>query len=281
MNIRKRIAKNWACQVSQPLLIAVIGSVIYPTAIAAIESSQTRPTYDAMKEAADDFSGSGRPGIQGAGGTGAIDFSGSGRPGNQSAGGSRGECPDTEIPLTVLMPDSNFGLTTTEQPTLWFYLPYTADEVAFGLFSLQTATGEDVGEPLDISLPSESPGFVSLTLPESLKLETLETDYRWYLELYCGEDDSPAYVSGWLQQVEPTPELSRQLADEKIASDTAYANATIWYDAISVIASLRTEDPDNADLLERWTTLLTANGVTLDDLPPNPFAGEILIEASE
>jgi hypothetical protein len=112
-------------------------------------------------------------------------------------------------------------------------------------------------------------------------LEAPETDYQWYFELYCGDDSSPVYVNGWMQRVDANPDLERQLADEKIAPDTAFANATVWYDAIAAIAALRVENPESAELLERWNALLTAEGVTLNGLPTEPFAGEAIVKTAE
>lgn len=209
------------------------------------------------------------------------DFSEDGKSGNTASGGSRGSCSGRDIPLTVLMPDANFGRATVEQPTLWFYVPYASEEIAFGLFSLQTDSDVDVGDPILVALPEMTSGFVSLTLPDSLALTELDTDYQWYFELYCDGDRSSVYVNGWIQRVEPTSELAAQLADEEIPSDIAYTNETIWFDAIAALSALRAEDPNNPELLERWNTLLTATGVSLGHLPTEPFMGEILIEPEE
>lgn len=206
------------------------------------------------------------------------DFSDTGRPGTGTAGDSRDRCPSVETQLTVLMPDSNLGRTTLEQPTLWFYVPYTSAQIPSATFSLQDAAGEDVGDPIEFSLPDESPGFVSVTLPEALSLESTDTPYHWYFELYCDVNGSPVYVDGWVEQVGASPDLQSQLADGEIPTDVAYTNNVIWFDAIAALAELRTQNPTDTELAERWQTLLTATGVSLGDLPEEQFVGEVTIE---
>lgn len=278
--MKKTSLKISTLRIRQSLLIALIGSMGWQTATTAEAIlSPPSPALVTSKQATNSFFSPSELTFELAAAV-AVQPSTPQRPGNQSGGGARGDCPSTEMPLTVLMPASNFGLTTVAQPTLWFYVPYTAAEVAVGLFSLQTETGEDVGEPITISLPAASPGFVSLTLPESLALATLDTDYQWYFELYCGEDSSPVYVNGWMQRVAPTPDLEAQLAAGEMPADVAYASETIWFDAIAAIAPLRADSPDAADLLARWNTLLTAEGVSLGDLPTEPFAGAVVINES-
>lgn len=206
------------------------------------------------------------------------DFSGDGKPGNGTAGDSRDGCPSVEPKLTVLMPDSNLGRTTLEQPTIWFYVPYTSTQIALAIFSLQDTSGEDVGDPIEFSLPDESPGFVSVTLPEALSLESTDTPYHWYFELYCDVNGSPVYVDGWVEQVGASPDLQSQLADGEIPTDVAYTNNVIWFDAIAALAELRTQNPTDTELAERWQALLTATGVSLGYLPEEQFVGEVTIE---
>ncbi|GAA6620838.1 hypothetical protein NUACC26_066560 [Scytonema sp. NUACC26] len=63
-----------------------------------------------------------------------------GTPGNRGEGASRGECISNNLPLTALVPsyeqslslqkgETNavtqvWGLTSLEQPSFWFYIPY-------------------------------------------------------------------------------------------------------------------------------------------------------------
>ena len=206
------------------------------------------------------------------------DFTGDGQPGNGSAGGSRDGCPSVETQLTVLIPDTNVGRTTFEQPTLWFYVPYAPAQIKLATFSLQDASGEDIGDPVEVSLPSKSPGFVSITLPQSLAIESTDTQYHWYFELYCDANGSPVYVDGWIERVEKSTELQTQLDNEALAEDLAYTNSLIWFDAIATLATLRTQNPNDSELLQRWQTLLTATGVSLGDLPEGPFVGEVTIQ---
>lgn len=269
----KKITPVVAGRVASALYLTVATTLLYQPIVSA-EGELALQRFDFLKDGI--FSDDGTPPLQDAGDASAFDFSGDGLPGNQTSGGSRDTCPEVETELTALMPSSNFGQTTVAQPTFWFYVPYPSDQIVLGEFFLQDANGDDVGEPLTFALPANSPGLTSLTLPESLALETVGANYNWYFELYCGTDEG-RYVNGWIQRVEPSPELEAQLAGE-LATDVIYGNNQIWFDAIAAIALERSADPDNPELLQRWNNLLNARGVELGNLPNAPFVGSVVIE---
>jgi hypothetical protein len=256
------------------LSLAVLGNATYQPEVLAKEHSPHFPEGSTLLTE-DPFADDGKPINQSSGG---ADFADDGRPGSQSAGGSRGNCPTVTIPLTSLMPDANYGTTTLERPTLWFYVPYAADTVMSGLFSLQDAEGEDIAAPIPFSIPTESPGFVSVTFPEAFALTDVDAEYHWYFELDCEGSDIPLVVDGWIQRVENSADLQSQLNAVNTADDLVYTNNRIWYDAIASLAALRTINPNDPELLERWNALLTANGVSLGNLPTEPFVGEVVVE---
>jgi hypothetical protein len=206
------------------------------------------------------------------------DFSGDGRSGQNSAGGSRGECPDVEgPPLTALIPDSNYGTTLQEQPTLWLYVPYTPEQVVRGEFSLQDGNGEDISDRLRFSLPQNAPGFVSVTLPESFRLHEIDTEYRWYFELYCIADGSPVSVYGWIQRSIPSNQLLTDLNSAEFPEYMAFTNHQIWFDVIDALATLHMDTPESPAPSEHWNSLLSAKGVSLGNLPDFVYAGEIIL----
>lgn len=206
------------------------------------------------------------------------DFSGDGRPGDRTGGGSRTPCPRVNAPFTTaLIPMNNLGKTVAERPTFWFYVPYSPQAAPAGEFVLQEEDGNEVYRTA-FTLP-ETPGFVSFSTPlavEPLKVNKL---YRWYFKLYCEvqKSSTPVFVEGWVQRVERTPALERQLQAAKSREDVVYAANGIWYDALNYLAQLRLKNPSNSMLANDWTNLLSAKGVGLTQFSPVPLVGEVIL----
>jgi hypothetical protein len=204
-----------------------------------------------------------------------LDFSGRGRPGRQTSGENRGNCPQTQINLTALMPSSNSGKTVKARPTFWVYVPYGSQDVVKGEFSLQHEDRSDLYRG-SFTLPQQ-PGFVRVVLPESVPPLQKNQSYRWYFKVYClsktlspnQQLPSPNFVQGWVERVEPLPHAS---------SYQAYAENGIWYDAIAELGDLRLKTPTNPELAADWRSLLEAQGVNLKQLA-NPaledFSGTV------
>lgn len=210
-----------------------------------------------------------------------LSFKHTGSPpvGERTSGGTRGDCPKVDGDLLAIVPEHTYGETISEQPTLWFYVPYGVDQVARGEFSLQNENGENIAEPLSFVLPNDAPSFVSITLPEAFALENVGDNYQWYFELYCAPDDrSPVSVYGWIQNVEKPSELENQLDQGNIPEDVLFAEYLLWFDAVNSLAELRAEDPESSELIERWNQLMNNEAVLLQDLPEAPFIGDVIFE---
>ncbi len=206
------------------------------------------------------------------------DFSGDGRPGDRTGGGSRTPCPRINVPFTTaLIPTNNLGKTVVERPTFWFYVPYSPQAAPAGEFVLQEEDGNEVYRTA-FTLP-ETPGLVSFSTPlavEPLKINKL---YRWYFKLYCEAQRSstPVFVEGWVQRVERTPALERQLQSAKSREDIVYAANGIWYDALNHLAQLRFNNPSNSILVDDWTNLLMLKGVSLERFSRGSIVGEVIL----
>ena len=89
--------------------------------------------------------------------------------------------------------DIVWGTTTTEQPMLWFYVPY-ASTSASGEFVLEnTAQQQTI---VKVPLASQS-GIMRVSLADhKVSLETGKP-YRWYFNIYCrNSDEVDGYVEG-------------------------------------------------------------------------------------
>ncbi|MEQ8996943.1 MAG: DUF928 domain-containing protein [Coleofasciculus sp. B1-GNL1-01] len=118
----------------------------------------------------------------------------------------------TSQPLTALVSADNLGTTVSAYPTLWFYLPLdhseTITKARFVLFD------ENQRLVLDqtMALP-DAPGIVSVKLPETEPPLEVGKRYNWFFQVLCDEQERSRnpWVSGWVERVEASSELVRQL----------------------------------------------------------------------
>ena len=193
-----------------------------------------------------------------------------GLPGRREGGGTRGGCLLNQPSLTALMPKTNFGYTVQAQPTfLWFVPESTATTAEFILWS------ENDSEiyHTTIQLPTEA-GIVRVSLPTDGSAPTLETgkDYRWSFAVVCDPEDRSGdlLTEGWVQRKDLDSQLESQLAQATpLDRSTLYAQAGVWYEAISTLADLRQAQPNNSTVTNRWRTLL--NSVELGEFVDQPI----------
>lgn len=192
----------------------------------------------------------------------------------QPGGGLSGEalvCPPKQQALTALTPASVHGVTLSEKPTFWFYMPYTSEEVASGEFSILTWDEEQRVYETAFELP-DTAGLVSITLPDSEEFNLQEdVPYHWYVNLNCDsntDSKSELKIDGWVQRIAHTPERRQQVSS---------TSPDIWYDAVAQLAA-QLQDPalETAVLRQTWTELLES--VDLGDLAPAPIVGPVRLE---
>ena len=195
--------------------------------------------------------------------------------GSPKGGGTFGGCENVSTPLTALVPytiDHSKslpityvgGVTTSANPTLWFYVPYklTADLTA--TFILQNNQGQVVYQVSSSNFSVQPDGFLSI--PISIEVGTL---YHWYFTVNCdlqGDSEVPIYVDGGIERISLDPALANQLAtlSPKAQADL-YQQKKLWYDAIIVLGNLRREHPNAAAIVAQWHQLL--NAINIVDIP--------------
>ncbi|MCT7982897.1 DUF928 domain-containing protein [Laspinema sp. A4] len=183
---------------------------------------------------------------------------------NDSAGGASrqgGFCPQdgmVEGPsLMPILPETKEGLTVSERPTLFVYVPETKAEQGYFILKDQT---EDYYYQTQVNIPQEG-GIVRLTLPESAPALEVGTTYQWSFVVACerpARADSPR-VEGWLQRVEPTAKLNSYEGVESIEAATSYGAEGIWYDAVTTLADLRRSQPQT--YTQEWVDFLSSVGL--------------------
>ncbi|MGD1860665.1 MAG: DUF928 domain-containing protein [Leptolyngbyaceae cyanobacterium] len=181
-------------------------------------------------------------------------------PGNRESGSTRSTtCIAPNDNLVALIPQTNYGLTESAYPTVYFYLPpTTAEQVKFVL--LNESTNELVYESRFAI--SNLSGIASISLPNNGLQQSLAVDetYVWYIAVVCEPTDPSADVvtEGQIARVESLPTAATATAEEL---PRVYAEAGLWYDAIAAAAVLKQDDSTVA-----WNTLL--NAVELTELIP-------------
>lgn len=117
-------------------------------------------------------------------------------------------------PLTALVPENEPGTTIAAHPTFWFYLPVGRSEQATQAeFMLVDENQRPVIEqPLKMALP-DSPGIVSVKLPETEQPLEVGKQYKWYFSIICDERELSRNSEVWgeVKRVEASSELVRQL----------------------------------------------------------------------
>jgi hypothetical protein len=207
--------------------------------------------------------------------------------GRRAGMGSRDNCPAVPTALTALVPlreeqrvskqtDKSIsgiveGLTTSERPTFWFYVPYTQDLTASAEFILQDSAGNDIYRNA-IALPPK-PGVISVSLPSNASLQVGKT-YRWYLKVRCNQQQTasvPIYVEGDIQRVNLDSRVMQQLeaAVDPRQKVAIYAEEGIWFDSLTMLAQLRQKNPNDASVAWDWQSLLQS--VNLDNVATAPL----------
>lgn len=221
------------------------------------------------------------------------DFSGEGRPGKRKGGGSRGGCPfinsnlpdNQKLPLTAIIPITHSGKTIAKHPTFLFYVPYSLQEAQSGEFLLREEVGRNGNNSIvkeiyrvSFTLP-KTPGIVSFTLPTTKAPIEVNKWYRWEFKLNCAPP-SPANdsVAGWVNRIEMTPELERQLKTAQGQEYDVYTNNRLWYDAIAQLAEEQHKNPSNPNLNDAWKKLLAAKGVNLEIVNEQRLVGNVLVQ---
>ncbi len=190
--------------------------------------------------------------------------------GRRTGGGRRDTCPDTTPKLTALMPETEepatvknvWGLTTSERPTFWFYLPYTKSSGYPTEFVLLNEKSSPVYKK-QISLPKQ-PGIINIKVPAQIPALEVNKQYRWFLSVYCDQEKQspPVYVEGVVSRVKLAAAIDQQLQTaQPLQRFAIYAQNGIWYQALATLIQLKQQNPQNTTIQTDWKNLLTNIGL--------------------
>ena len=192
---------------------------------------------------------------------------------------SRGRCANpsstglAEPTLTLIVPESNWGLTNRDLPTLWATVTYPqgkAEAVTAGEYELDV-------RPMDASLklirfPVQLPhtsGTFQIPFPFALQPNQ---GYRLYLIQKCDAQISvvPEIIlfESFIQRLGPTALDVPKVSKERVAF---YAAQGVWFDAFNEAAQLACNRPLNGGVADAWQVLLKDHTVNLGDITQAPL----------
>lgn len=173
-----------------------------------------------------------------------------GAPGTRRAGAASRNLCDRSEPLTALVPGTNFGLTSKERPTFWFYVPYTTGIA--GEFLLTDASGKEVYRRTVIV--SGTPGIISINLPKTASPLEVDGRYTWNFSAICQKETF--LVQGEVIRVTLADEINRQL-ETVTAKERLFilAENGLWFDLVTEFIYLLPNSSQDTDLQQEWVTL--------------------------
>jgi len=185
-----------------------------------------------------------------------------GTPKSTTATGSRGCAQSAQfqpVSLTLLVPKDHDGLTTSGHPTFFWHTSAPVP-MAFAL------TERGVVKPLwEQQLQPQAAGIIQLEMPKNLPELVLGKEYRWSVTLLCNPERPSAnpFIQTWIGRVPTPPALTQQLVAATSERDRAsiYAQAGLWYDALSAISSAHNLNPKDVSIVEERLLLLDQVGL--------------------
>ncbi len=184
--------------------------------------------------------------------------------------GAASRCHGCNLPLTALVPGDQerapLTLTVDDHPTFWFYVPQVLTSELTGEFVLQDTADNNIYRTT-VTTSGVSEDVVGITLPQKMKPLETGKQYRWTFWIHSDPKASSGYVAvdGLVQRVVPNPQLLNQLKQATPQQRPAlYAANGIWCDALTTLAELRRQNPQDATLTAEFVSLL--HSVGLDDV---------------
>jgi len=182
-----------------------------------------------------------------------------GAPAARIGGGTRG-IGELTLELVVLAPDHT-GLTTKEQPTLYWYV----SEPVPARLEVTVINDEAIDPALEqvVSTPGGA-GIQSIDLAKSGASLKPDLEYRWFVSVVAdpGQRSNDVVASGTIQRMTPDAALKSRIAgaDERDLA-RIYAEEGVWYDAIDALSRAIEKSPNDAALREQRAALLEQVGL--------------------
>jgi hypothetical protein len=183
-----------------------------------------------------------------------------GTPGSRVAAGTRGET-DGSIILSALVPD-HIGLTMQEQPALYWYISQSTRYPVEFTFIASQSEMPLVEKRIEGAIAA---GIHNVQLADyGIRLKT-GTVYRWFISIVKEPDhrSKDIVTGGEIERIDPPAELRARLDREgKNDAPGIYAEAGLWYDALSAVCDLIDAGKDKAAFEQQRASLLEQVGLS-------------------
>lgn len=169
-------------------------------------------------------------------------------------GGTRG--PEEKLPMLSVLAPEDIGLTAQEQPSFYWYL---SDSITSRIEF--TLTDDQTTRPLlEISLtPPTTPGVQRVRLADYSVRLSPGVPYKWFVALIPDLDrrSKDIITGGAIERIELPAALRAKLTQAgKARTPHIYAEAGLWYDALTAISELIDAAPDDLGLRKQRASLL-------------------------
>lgn len=155
----------------------------------------------------------------------------------------------------ALVPDTNLGLTVSDHPSFWLYVPPTsARRIILSVWEESSTARKQAS----FAVPASS-GILGLSWPQNFPALAVGKTYQWAAVLVCGNQPTPndLTVLSWISRVavHPTP------LDRPLDQAAAYGRQGVWFDALTVLARARRTQPDQPKFAAAWLSFLQSAGL--------------------
>ena len=184
-----------------------------------------------------------------------------GAPGGRVGGGTRGTALELFV-LSVLAPDHS-GLTASEQPSLYWYIS-APTALPVELTVMDPGTTQPLLE-ISVAAPIEA-GIHRLRLSDHGVRLAPGVPYRWYVAVVPdpGRRSRDILAGGAIQRVNQSPEMVARLGQARREElPSIYAEAGLWYDALTSMSELIESAPGDSALRRQRAALLTQIGLPI------------------
>ena len=184
-----------------------------------------------------------------------------GAPKSTTTGGTRGKCL-LDQKLTLLLPQTGAGLTISEYPSFYVYIPPYQNAKEADFFIIDDVEKNNVYD--HIFLLPEKPGIININVPQEKSPPfKVGKEYIWGVQINCkdslGDYGASPKVEGIIKRIKPEETLSNKLAGvTPLALPNVYASEGIWYDALASLVQLRSLNLENSQLINDWQELFNS-----------------------
>lgn len=184
--------------------------------------------------------------------------------------------PDTCQELVPLLPPNKLGLTFSDRPRFFWFIP-SGITVKTADFLLQNEDNDTVYE-ITLNLSNQR-GIIGFTLPDESPSLMINKEYKWNLDFTIScqieeidkeQIDEEQFISGWVKRIPVDSKLSKDLINvqpQRLSS--VYTKNGIWYEAVNDLVYQRCMFRPQQDVINNWGTLLKSVG--LNDLISAPL----------